>query len=109
MVTKLRPSPRDEAELCSFLSYVTELKRIYNKLRNNSSINTNLSHLLTFLRVRSGQWTRAEELSYNRLQSEISKVIWSHKNAEIFCVMRDPTIFFGISHCARLHQFKVDM
>jgi hypothetical protein len=87
MVMKLRPSPRDEAELCSFLSYVAELKRVYNKLRNNSSINANLSHLLTFLRVRSGQWTRAEELSYNRLQSEISRVIWSHKNAEICYIL----------------------
>jgi hypothetical protein len=64
MVTKLRPSPRDKAKLCSFLSYIPELKRIITSLRNNSSINTNVSHLLTFLRVRSGQWTRAKELSY---------------------------------------------
>jgi hypothetical protein len=104
MVMKLRPSPRDEAELCSFLSYVAELKRVYNKLRNNSSINANLSHLLTFLRVRSGQWTRAEELSYNRLQSEISRVIWSHKNAEI-CYISSSS-FLSVQGCTSLKWIR---
>lgn len=100
-------------EFYNFLSYVKEVKRVYNKSRNDSSTNMNSSprssHLLTFLRVRSGWWTQTEELSYNRLQSEISRVIWSHKNSEIFCIMRDPTIFFGISHCVGLHQLKVEL
>ena len=95
-------------EFYNFLSYVKEVKRVYNKLRNDSSVNMNSSHLVTFLRVRYGWWTQAEELSYKRLQSEISRVIWSHKNSEIFCIMRDPTIFFGIYQCAQLHQFKVE-
>ena len=109
MVAKFCPSPRDEVELCIFLSYVAKQREFITSLRSNSRINMNFSHMITFLRMGSRRWTRAKECSYDCLQSEFLRVMWSHKNVEIFCIMRDFTIFFGVSHCVGLHLFKVEL
>ena len=72
MVMKYQPSPNNLQELCEFIQYATFIEAQYGKL---NSASRSLSHLCKLARTDNGVWSLKEELSFNRVSSELHRVM----------------------------------
>lgn len=109
MVLKTRISPVNSSELAEFFEFILEIEAQYGPLPN---ISLQFGKLLTFALGSEKIWTNCEELIYNRICSEIDRVILLHKYKP--CRVGDPTVRFGnhtekrgVSFVNAIHQNRL--
>lgn len=72
MVIKLRQSPLNLKELCDFIQYVSNIESTFGKLKR---VSEPIHSLIEHAKRRNRTWSLQEEYHYNKIHSEITRVI----------------------------------